>query len=927
MSDLIVVEKPPVVGVTYNPLMGMKYDDMVFAHVGALLKDVQPDAKGGLLTCRLNGGPEYVSMQDWGDYRLRKGDIIEWIIYPQNRMLLTAVLMIALVFVAPYLVPYIAPGVVAGSFTATVIAAGIVMVGGIAIQALLGAPSSSSLAGTQSAASPTYNTSLSGNSARLFDVIPKICGRHYVTPPFAAQPYLRYDDLGDQYYYALLAVGVGVHSIESELIDKTNIRHFADIIAHRYLPAGVLPHSVSANIVTAPEVAAQEMKSGVYIGGFTVCNPKLKVVAVEIDVVASQGLGAARDDGSFGPKNVTWRVESRMVDDYGRPIGAWYPLATEMRTGSTNTPQRWTNSYVTPLVSRFEVRIVRVDVQDTNNRVLNTLVWAGLRGVLSAYASLNPNVAHYEVVMRASEQLSSLSQRQIGLIVQGFVRTWTPLAGWGPEIPSRNPAWWIVELATSPVWGLGFPDERVDLVTFYELSQVWDIRQDRFDFVFDTSLDAWEAMQKIARAGRARVFRRAGILSIARDALADIPVTAFTSRNCIPGTMQVTEALATVNTPDGLIIEYFDNVAWAWLPMQFPLPDVTVITNPTRQRLEGITGPTHAIREALYTAASMQYRPRLVECTTEMQGMLPAYMSPVLWQPEIGSGQTGDVTNWELSSLTMGLSEKVMLTGADYITLMRDDGTLTDPISVTAGSTPNEVQLAIGFDFAPILDDPNRERPKYILGTMGGSSEIVKISGITDGGLNSEGAQLYKLMAVVDDPRVHAADNAYLPGPGDLQDIPAVAIDTIDTSNLAVLSNQTITGNDSVSITFSNDGRLRWATGGTSGTTGVFATQWLYAIPAETSEAALFELTWRLPYGSYLSPFLFTSPPQNTWLNLGSSITWSLVGTDTDYSTQNIQVDIRQVGETIIQASAIITLDLQYVTIPEWINGGGSSGD
>jgi hypothetical protein len=133
-------------------------------------------------------------------------------------------------------------------------------VGTLAINALL--PPTRAGETDQASASPTYTTSLNGNQARLFDPIPRVCGRHRVVPPFAAQPYAEYDpNNGDQFYYAIFAIGFGEHEIEAALIDDTPLTNFQDVllpnnIRSGYLPPGTLPGAVSANVVTAPEVSS-----------------------------------------------------------------------------------------------------------------------------------------------------------------------------------------------------------------------------------------------------------------------------------------------------------------------------------------------------------------------------------------------------------------------------------------------------------------------------------------------------------------------------------------------------------------------------------------------------------------------------------------------------------------------------------------------
>jgi hypothetical protein len=895
----------PVMVVVHGPFATLRPEDVQVVPVGASIASLAPETNGKPLVCTIDGGASYLLRKDW-ECSVESGDIVTFLIDPpEGKEALRGVLLIVVAVASFYTGG--AAAAAYGPAAGAAAGAAVSIVGSLVVNALV--PINPAETFEQKAASPTYSASLSGNVARLDQPIPKICGRMKVTPPFAAQPYMEYDDNNDQFYYAIFAVGVGSHSIEQALIDDTAISHFQDVLTARYLPPGTLPTDVLTNVATAPEVAGQDCKHNQYIGGFAACGPKRKCIAIGIDIMAPRGLGVASDDGSMGMSTLQWRVEYREIDDFGTALTAWALLAAESRNGSTTTPQRWSYKYELPEAVRIEVRLARTNAFNDNARWFNDMVWASMRAYLDEDAPLHPDVAHYEVVLRASEQLSALSQRNISLIVLAKTRTWSPDDGWSEEdVHTRNPAWWLAELWSSGTWGEGLPDSRIDLQTIYDLSLVWEDRQDRFDYVFDTATDCWEAAQLIAGAGRARVFRRYGIATLARDQLETLPVTAFTPRNCVPDSMVLNEALPVEDTPDGVILEYYDNRKWDWIPIDCPCPGVETMENPVYIRRSGITGKTHAEREGLYEAASMFYRTRKVSCTTEMQGMLPAYMSPIRWMPEtIDYGQSGDVAYWDEPTLTLGLTEPVIW-GEDqiYITLIKDDGTLTAPQAVIPGPTPNDVVLAGLPDFGgfgqDMLDDAMRERPKYLLGPLETSDELVKISAITDGGKQDE-AQLFNIEAVIDDSRVHAADNHLLPGPGDIQD-PVDTGDDVDPNNFFV----NISNSDGLleaegfahitSHTFGDDGVMRIETTHTV----AVASQWLIGSPVENIYAARYEIFVHVEAGVLSAG----SAAVDTWLSLGTSRKYE--GGGTILENMRISVQIREVSTGIVQDTASIIL-------------------
>ena len=929
-----MIARPPLSGVARNPFIGMKPGDMKHVAEGVPIASLAPQAYG-VLMCRVNG--EWLLRESWPSLT-RNGDVIEWYDVPQDNDTLRGLLQIAAVIAINTFFPGLTPfQLFAASFAAST-----------ALNLLL-PPTTPDPRATPRETGESFNASLNGNEARIDQPIPKICGRREFNPPFAGQPYYEYrprpdavdPDLDhDQYFYALYAVGVGNYDVIAK-IANTPITRFGDVLRAAYLPPGTQPSQVLANVTTASEVSGQVLESGRYVGGFAACAAQRTCAAIGIDIAAPRGLGNGGD-----ARTVEWRVEYRPINDFGQVLAPWTVLANESRTGYTATPQRWTYRYELstgspPLMAtaqRVEVRVVRTDLQDTSAGALHELAWIGLRAYLAEEAPLNTDTAHFEVVMRATSQLSNLSNRDLRLIAKGYCRTWSPGGGWGAEIHTRNPAWWMLDLATSTTWGVNKSDDRIDLQSFYELALLCDERQDRFDWVFNSASSAWDALQLMARACRSRVFRRNGVLSIARDELADTPVTAFTPRNCKPG-MAINETHRTRRTPDAVIVEYEDHRSGEWTPIVCPCPGVTTPTNPVRKRIEGIIGAKHAEREGLYEAANLLYRPRTVTFVTEMQGLLPAYMSPVDFIADTkGYGSSGDVVSYD--GVTMELSEPPDFTVGDlFITLIRQDGTVHPEIAVSPGVTPYEVVLAEEPDFTLSLDDGTVERTKFMIGPK----DLVKIMAIEDGGVDDNGAQLYRLTAVIDDERVHQADVALLPGPGEIQD-PVGDPDDSDEEEggggllvvVRINDNQRYASTDStvdindlaVSVTFNNNGEIVFnveAAGSSSSET--LSGQWnLYGL-IEPSLAGLYEIraTMLLSTDWPGSDNVFTGT-MDTWLSLDTTRSWEIrnnyVGpSDPRQAIRQIRFEIRETSTGIVQDAGVIDMRTFF---DAGLGGGGA---
>lgn len=873
-------------------------------------------APAGVVVCRLNG--QWLLREHWQRPAL-PGDLIEFHEIPQDKGSSRTALTLALLIAAPgigeaiNLALFEAGSSLAFAVSSTVLGAGVFIVGSQLINALV--PIEQPTLGAGQAPSPTYNVALSGNQARPDQPIPDIYGRHPVYPDFAAQPYVSYDEDGTQYYHALLCVGQGVYTFERVTLDDTPIDHFQDV-EYRQLAPGEAPTLVLANVVSAPEVSGQTMLTGQFVGGFSACGPTLQAASIGIDVVCPRGLGLFDSSGNVGSKTISWRVDVRTVSDFGVPLTAWETIATESLTLATVDPVRRSYTYTLASAARVEVRLLRTDLKDENQKALHDIAWAGLRAYLNEAATLCPTATHMEVRLRSSEQLNGLTQRRIAVTVRRWLRSWNPATGWGALAETRSPAWALANKWTAN-YGDNLPDSRCDLATLHAYHQVWEARQDRFDYVFDVAMDSAAADQVIAAAGRARVFRRHGIRTLVRDEWDDLPVTMFGARDILPGTLSIDYALATSKTPDGVRLEYFDGRAWDWRTVDCPAPGYNTSTwqRPVTVRLPGVTGAKHAEREGLKMAAETFYRRKFVSFVTELQGMLPAFGSSVLIAPQLaGFGQTGDVAAYDATTQAMTLTEPPQWTDGEdhYILLLNEDGSLTPPIRVLPGPGALDVTLLEDPGMMPVTDAPDRERTRYHLGTAS-VRILAKVLAIRPAGRGEGGAPQVRITCVADDLRVHQADEHLLPGPGVEQD-PVTPEDGTGeppggSAILANLSDRSASddipaggGTYGTTLRLTTDGRLQLVLTGTGpGFTTTVANQWVIGGPLEPADLAAFEVRATEAVGTV------TTGTVDTWQAMDTQREWSKTGSgDGTEAYVTLLLEIRDAGG-LVQASARFT--------------------
>lgn len=915
---------------------------------GTLIKDLDPKGKFPAI-CRLDG--QWILRKDW-ERPVLPGQRVEFYVYPQGggggsdvgrTLLMIAAIYVAVTIGGPAIAK--ATGWAAGTSQALAVFAATTLVNALVP---VSAPDAQGFGG--GSASTTYTANLSGNQSRLDDPIPVLYGRNKTFPNFAAEPYAEYDANDDQYYSALLCLGQGEYNIESINIDDTNINNFQDVLIRAVLPPGTLPTTVVANIVNAPEVTGNEVLEARYTGPFIGSRPKTKATKISIDIGFSRGLATYNSTtGEPENKTVTWRVEYRAVDDFGAGStvdtpGVWTILASESLTAAQTEPIRRTYTYTLPSACRAQIRLIRTNPFDDNNRVANTLEWIGLRCHLQAPAPLCATATHIEIVMRASEQLSGLTQRKISVISRRLLRKWAPGAGWTALQETRNPAWALADKWTNTVYGDGYADSRCDLETLYNLSLIWEARQDRFDGVFDQTYDSSQADQMIAQAGRAAAFRRNTLMTVSRDQLRDLPATAFSARNINPGSLTIDYQFANESTPDGVIVEYWDNRGWDWAEILVPAPGVTTPVRPQRLRLFGVTGAKQAEREGLYHISNAYYRRKYATFATELEGMIPSFGSAVVFSPSLpGWGKGGDLVDIDQTTLLATLSEPpVWVEGqVHYISFLQLDGSLGPPYVITPGADEFSVQLPSYPAGQILLDDSTRERTKYVIGAGTPYPVVLRVLSIRNSA-DSSGVRSFTVSGVIEDDRVHTADNALLPVDGTVQD-PTDPVDepvsgggsgggggyglipALDMANFEAAAN--ILGQARLLLS-------AWGQGFVSGQNGLngsyfalerIANWWLLAAgtaygegPFDPADGALFEVRATLVAGT-----VPTGDAMNTWLSLGSDRSWQLsaVGTGA-YADSLFHLEIRDAATLVVQAVAYNVV-LRATGLPIDDGGGG----
>ncbi len=565
-------------------------------------------------------------------------------------------------------------------------AGAVTMVGSAMVNALLPAqnPNLSLGSGTQTA-SPTYNLQAQGNMARLEQAIPEHFGRLAFYPDYGAQPFMEYQGQ-EQYVYLLLCLGRGEYDIEYIGIEDTPMSEF-DEVQYEIIEPGESLTMFPGAVVTAPEVSGLDMPYNETVGGFAASAAETVATHIGFDLVCPRGLYHANDNGTFSPMTVTADLQLCEIDDYGAEIGSWVTVKSVTYTASTPIPQRYSEKVaVTP--GRYTARVKRTNTEETDSRYGHAIAWAGLRAYLRD-TTIWDDMTHVAIIMRATNQLSSMSSRKVRMIATRKLPIWTG-SEWSTPSATRSIAWAAAHVSRT-IW----PENRIDLDALKALDTILSARGDEFNARFDSLRGAWEALSVILEAGRSKPYVQAGMLRTVRDQAEALPVAVFSMRNIRKGSFRVNYVMPSEETADKITVKYFDDVAWADRRVTIGVDGAATTTPPTTE-LFGVTDRAQAAREGVYKIGCNLYRRKIVSFTADAEGQSLSMGDLIAVQHvRPGWGQSAEIIAWDAGTLTATLDDALTWKDGEthYVAFRLRSGAFHGPFQVIPGADEYKIQL------------------------------------------------------------------------------------------------------------------------------------------------------------------------------------------------------------------------------------------
>lgn len=719
--------------------------------------------------CEFNGTP--ILRASWRYIVIKPGDICVFRAVPHGgggggggknplRIVMSIVIMVAAVYTGGLAAGAMgfAQGTAGFAAASAAVGAAVTVAGTALMNVLIPLPKANASLGQARSnpleSSPTYSISSQGNNARPDQMVPVQFGKHIQYPDKVANAWSYYEN-DKQFLCQAVCLGVGEYEIHQKRIGASSIDSFPEI-TDQVVPPGGTCSLFDINVFQVEEVGGQPMvgtneQDGTeYVGPF-VLNPAETVAGrFAVDVSTSRGLGYGNDSGGLDNLTITWQVEARPIDEDGFATDDWQVIANETLTGATTEVWRRSYEYELPTPGRYEIQVRRTNARNMSFRANHVLTWIGLRAFLDGPDSFD-DVTVWMVEAQATDSLSGRTSNQLNVLQTRKLPVWDAVNGWSEPVATRSIVWAFCEIARAS-YGGQLSDSRLPLADLAALDAELEARGDHFDGVFDSKTTVFDALQRVARCGRAAPIPIGGVMHMIRYRPQTLPVAMFGPRNTVKGSFSIQYALPSEDTADVVKLKYFSAKSWRWKTVTGSTPGSTSNKVAT-VTLFGVTDEAHAQREADAIAAVNRYGRKTATLQTEMDGMIPIYGDLCLLShdvPEWGSG--GEAIDWDPENAILTLSEPVKFVEGEthYVWLRRNNGSASGPWEVEAGESSNQLHVLEDLDFTPYTGS-EQERSYFCFGPgdQWGQMAVLRYARPRKGGERVE------LSLVVEDARCH----------------------------------------------------------------------------------------------------------------------------------------------------------------------------
>jgi hypothetical protein len=655
--------------------------------------------------CLYNGTP--VKRAEWDLIRFKQPtDVVTFVSIPNGPFLLVAILVVALIALS------------------------------VAITTNVNIPKTP---GELPASDPVFSNKGQENTIRLGEPVEVNYGRNRIYPSLASRPFYKYVN-NDQFQYTLFCIGQGEYDIATIQIGDTDINSFQEV-QYEIIPPGADVTLFPTNVITSIEAGGQtlfapnepEYVAPGWVGPF-VTNPSLtQTDKIEVDIIYPKGLYTVDSKGNVQSLSITIEIEAQQIDDAGAPIGGFFALTIPFPitlTAATTTPQRRTYSGTVAL-GRYQVRVRRTDTKDLSPRSGHDALWEGLRSFVNTSQDFG-NKTLLAVKIRATNNLNDRTQNRFNVIATRKLEVMDPTGRIFTLSATRSIVWAFVDVFRS-AYGGRVADTFLDFDELLDLDDVYEGRNEHFDWIFRDPITVWEAAQAIAQVGRGVPLIKGSLITLKRDEPQSIPVAMFSPDNILKSTFNKQVKFWDTDENDSIRIEYTEPATgYKQETVVCTLPGGTT-DNPKDVRLPGCQERNHAYRTGLFMMASLRYLRENITFDTGLEGHIPTYGDLIAIAYDATEwGQSGYIVNADQDTggaAILWLSEPLNWTGdtGSHVMMLRGrQGQPMGPYSVTRMEDDQQVLLELPTDIDFQLDGTT-EPMLFIFGVLGNITKYAKI--------------------------------------------------------------------------------------------------------------------------------------------------------------------------------------------------------
>ena len=414
-----------------------------------------------------------------------------------------------------------------------------------------------------------------------------------------------------------------------------------------------------------------------------------------------------------------------------------YPEAILMQGDKTNPVTRTIRIPVDP-TKDYEIRVTKQDPDSTTSNVSDTINWYSINGKVAERLNY-PGVANASFNLKATDQLNSSPNFSI-LVTKSPITLYDDTGTYAGIGPSNVPAWAAWDFLTNQQYGAGIPYTDIDFQSFAEWA-VWSqvtvdngrgefLPRATFNGVFDYNTNIWEAVSKIALAGRASIIIRGTKYGVVVDK-PTAAVQTFSMGNILA------DSYSTVYTPVVDIAtevevqflnkdkDYTQDQISVQVPEFYP---VDVVSNKTTVSAMGIVSEAEAYRWGRYLLATSKFQRRHITFDADIDSIACSLGDVINFSHDVPQwGESGRIVSVDVATNTITLDREIAITAGESYTIMIrfiDDTSETLAI-VNPGDglfsefvAPDMVRIPDVYDI-------------YTFGIVGNSSKLFRISSIT----------------------------------------------------------------------------------------------------------------------------------------------------------------------------------------------------